>query len=196
MLPANPNVDWDAWVGDYGLVRQTIENVYPDKFANFNERLFEPGGFWKGNPASHRQWETESGKAEFNVPRALNSSGFAEKEGRFRLVTLRSNDQFNTTIYGYDDRFRGISGTRMVVMMNRADILRLGRNDGDTIALESDAEDGVERVVEGLRIVEYNIPEGTIAGYYPELNYLIPLEHHALESHVPAGKSVPVRVRT
>jgi molybdopterin-dependent oxidoreductase alpha subunit len=196
VLPANPNVDWDAWVGDYGLVRQTIENVYPDKFANFNERLFEPGGFWKGNPASHRQWETESGKAEFNVPRALNSSGFAEKEGRFRLVTLRSNDQFNTTIYGYDDRFRGISGTRMVVMMNRADILRLGRNDGDTIALESDAEDGVERVVEGLRIVEYNIPEGTIAGYYPELNYLIPLEHHALESHVPAGKSVPVRVRT
>ncbi len=196
VLPPNPNVDWDAWVGDYGLVRHAIENVYPDKFANYNERLFEPGGFWKGNPAAHREWQTESGKAEFNVPRALNSSGFAEKDGRFRLVTLRSNDQFNTTIYGYDDRFRGIKGTRMVVMMNRADILRLGRNDGDTIALESDADDGVDRVVDGLRIVEYNIPEGTIAGYYPELNYLIPLEHHALESHVPAAKSVPVRIRT
>jgi anaerobic selenocysteine-containing dehydrogenase len=157
--------------------------------------MHEPGGFWKGNPASHREWETESGKAEFNVPRALNSSGFAEKEGRLRLVTLRSNDQFNTTIYGYDDRFRGIRGTRMVVMMNATDIAALGRKDGDVVTLESDAEDGIERVVEGLRIVEYNIPAGTIGGYYPELNVLIPLEHHALESHVPAGKSVPVRVR-
>ena len=196
MLEPNPNVPWDAWVGDYGLVRTAIENTYPDKFANFNERMHEPGGFWKGNPAAHREWETESGKAEFNVPRALNSSGFAEKEGRFRLVTLRSNDQFNTTIYGYDDRFRGIRGTRMVVMMNAADIAALGLKDGDKVALESDAEDGVERVVEGLRVVAYNIPAGSIGGYYPELNYLIPLEHHALESHVPAGKSVPVRIRT
>ena len=195
LLEPNPNVPWDAWVGDYGLVRTAIENTYPEKFANFNERMHEPGGFWKGNPAAHREWETESGKAEFNVPRALNSSGFAEKEGRFRLVTLRSNDQFNTTIYGYDDRFRGIRGTRMVVMMNAADIAALGLKDGDKVALESDAEDGVERVVEGLRVVAYNIPAGSIGGYYPELNYLIPLEHHALESHVPAGKSVPVRIR-
>lgn len=195
LLEPNPNVPWDEWVGDYGLVRTAIENTYPDKFANFNERMHEPGGFWKGNPAAHREWETESGKAEFNVPRALNSSGFAEKEGRFRLVTLRSNDQFNTTIYGYDDRFRGIRGTRMVVMMNAADIAALGLKDGDKVALESDAEDGVERVVEGLRVVAYNIPAGSIGGYYPELNYLIPLEHHALESHVPAGKSVPVRIR-
>ncbi|MDR6127457.1 molybdopterin-dependent oxidoreductase alpha subunit [Sphingomonas sp. SORGH_AS802] len=195
VLPPNPNVPWDAWVGDYGLVRTAIENCYPDKFANFNERLFEPGGFWKGNPASHRKWETESGKAEFNVPRALNASGFADKDGRFRLITLRSNDQFNTTIYGYDDRFRGIRGTRMVVMMNRDDMARLGLKEGDKVALESDAEDGVDRTVEGLRVVEYNIPAGNLGGYYPELNYLIPLEHHALESHVPAGKSVPVRVR-
>ncbi|GGB35080.1 oxidoreductase alpha (molybdopterin) subunit [Sphingomonas metalli] len=195
VLPPNPNVPWDAWVGDYSLVRKAIEDCYPDKFANFNERLFEPGGFWKGNPASHRKWETESGKAEFNVPRALNAAGFADAEGRFRLITLRSNDQFNTTIYGYDDRFRGIRGTRMVVMMNRADMARLGVAAGDKVALESDAEDGEERVVEGLRVVEYNIPEGCLGGYYPELNYLIPLEHHALDSHVPAGKSVPVRVR-
>ena len=75
VLEPNPNVPWDEWVGDYGLVRDAIENVYPDKFANFNERLFEPGGFWKGNPASHRKWETESGKAEFNVPRAMDASG-------------------------------------------------------------------------------------------------------------------------
>ena len=195
VLPPNPKVDWDAWVGDYGLVRDAIERTYPDKFKDYNARLFEPGGFWKGNPAAHRQWETKSGKAEFNVPRALNSAGFADKEGRFRLVTLRSNDQFNTTIYGYDDRFRGIRGTRMVVMMNRSDMIAHGLTEGDKVALEGDAEDGIERVVEGLRVVEYDIPAGCIGGYYPELNDLIPLEHHALESHVLAAKSVPVRVR-
>jgi molybdopterin-dependent oxidoreductase alpha subunit len=195
VLPPNPNVDWGAWIDDYGLIRDAIERVYPDKFANFNERLFTPGGFWKGNPAAHRKWETKSGKAEFNVPRALNSSGFADVEGRFRLVTLRSNDQYNTTIYGYDDRFRGIKGTRMVIMMSKADQAREGLKDGDIVALETDAEDGVERVVEGLRVTDYDLPEGTIAGYYPELNVLVPLEHHALESHVPAGKSVPVRIR-
>jgi len=195
VLPDNPNVPWDAWVGDYGKVRTAIENTYPDKFGNYNEQLFKPGGFWKGNPAAHRQWETESGRAEFNVPRALNAAGFADKDGRFRLITLRSNDQFNTTIYGYDDRFRGIKGTRMVAMMNARDIADLGLKDGDTIGLESDAEDGHERVVDGLRVVAYNIPQGCIGGYYPELNWLIPVEHHALESHVPAGKSVPVRVR-
>jgi anaerobic selenocysteine-containing dehydrogenase len=111
------------------------------------------------------------------------------------LVTLRSNDQFNTTIYGYDDRFRGISGTRMVAMMNRGDLARMGLKGGDIIALESDAEDQTDRVVEGLMVVEYDIPAGCIAGYYPELNYLIPVEHHALDSHVPAAKSVPVRIR-
>ena len=195
VLPPNRNIDWDAWAADYALVRTAIENTYPDQFADYNRRLFEPGGFWRGNPARHRQWETKSGKAEFNVPRALNSTGFAEKEGRFRLVTLRSNDQFNTTIYGYDDRFRGIKGTRQVVMMGKADQAKLGVKDGDVVALEGDAEDGVERCVERLRIVDYDLPEGTIAGYYPELNVLIALEHHALESHVPAGKSVPVRVR-
>ena len=195
VLPANSNVPWDEWVGNYSLVRDAIENVYPDKFGNFNGQLFKPGGFWKGNPAAHRKWETKSGKAEFNVPRALNASGFADADGRFSLVTLRSNDQFNTTIYGYDDRFRGIKGTRQVVMMSRADQIKLGVSDGDIIGLESDAEDGIERVVEGLRVVDYNLPEGTIAGYYPELNVLISLEHHALESHVPAGKSVPVKVR-
>ena len=195
VLEPNAKVPWEEWVGDYGKVRDAIERVYPDKFGAFNAQLFKPGGFWKGNPAAHRKWETKSGKAEFNVPRAMNASGFREKDGRLRLVTLRSNDQFNTTIYGYDDRFRGIKGTRDVVMMSAADRARLGVADGDVVALESDAEDGVERVVEGLRVVAYDLPEGTIAGYYPELNALIPLEHHALDSHVPAGKSVPVRVR-
>ncbi|MAW98348.1 MAG: formate dehydrogenase [Sphingomonas sp.] len=194
-LEPNENVPWDAWVDDYSLVRDAIEDTYPDKFSNFNERMWQPGGFWKGNPAAHRKWETESGKAEFNAPRAMNAAGFDDAPGRLRLVTLRSNDQFNTTIYGYHDRFRGIHGTREVVMMNQADMTAMGLFDGDIVSLVSDAEDQVERVVDGLRVVPYNIPEGCVGGYYPELNVLISLEHHALESHVPAGKSVPVRVR-
>ena len=194
-LEPNENVPWDAWVGDYALVRDAIEDTYPDKFSNFNARMWQPGGFWKGNPAAHRKWETESGKAEFNAPRAMNAAGFDDAPGRFRLVTLRSNDQFNTTIYGYHDRFRGIHGTRDVVMMNQSDMTASGLYDGDIVSLVSDADDGVERVVEGLRVVPYNIPEGCIGGYYPECNVLIPLEHHALESHVPAGKTVPVKIR-
>ncbi|MBW4329537.1 FdhF/YdeP family oxidoreductase [Stakelama sp. CBK3Z-3] len=194
-LEPNENVPWDAWVDDYSLVRDAIEDTYPDKFSNFNDRMWQPGGFWKGNPAAHRKWETESGKAEFNAPRAMNAAGFDDKPGRFRLVTLRSNDQFNTTIYGYHDRFRGIHGTREVVMMNHADMTALGLFEGDMVSLASDADDQEDRVVDGLRIVPYDIPQGCLGGYYPELNVLIPIEHHALESHVPAGKSVPVTIR-
>jgi molybdopterin-dependent oxidoreductase alpha subunit len=194
-LAPNPLVPWDDWVADYGLVRDAIAETYPDKFARFNERLFEPGGFWKGNAAAHREWKTESGKAEFFVPRSLNASGIEDAPDRFRLMTIRSNDQFNTTVYGYDDRFRGIKGTRMVVMMNRADMTRLGVRDGEMVTLESDAEDNHQRVVSGLRVVPYNVPQSCLAGYFPELNALVPLEHHALDSHVPAAKSVPVRVR-
>ena len=148
-LEPNPKVPWAQWVGDYGLVRTAIENTYPELFGDFNKRLFTPGGFWKGNPAAHRQWKTKSGKAEFNAPKVLNAAGFDDGETedgsrRFRLVTLRSNDQFNTTIYGYEDRFRGIKGTRTVLLMNPGEIVRAGLEAGQVVALESDADDGVE----------------------------------------------------
>lgn len=193
-LPPNPAIDWDAWVGDYSLVRDEIAAVFPHFFARFNERLQEKGGFWKGNKASGREWDTESGKAEFLVPDVLNATGFTEAEGRFRLLTLRSNDQFNTTIYGYSDRFRGINGTRQVVLMNRADIARAGLTAGQKVTLATDAEDNHDRRVGDLIVVEYDVPDGCIAAYYPECNPLIPLAHHAQESHVPAAKSVPVRI--
>ena len=111
-----------------------------------------------------------------------------------RLITLRSNDQFNTTIYGYRDRFRGIVGTRMVVMINPADIKRFGLEADQEIALETATDDGVARRVDGLRVVPYDVPKGAIGAYYPECNPLIPLWQHALESQVPAAKSVPVRI--
>ena len=195
LLPPNPAVDWDAWVGDYALIRDEIAKVFPHFFARFNERLeAEKGGFWKGNKAAAREWDTKSGKAEFLVPDVLNATGFAEADGRFRLLTLRSNDQFNTTIYGYSDRFRGINGTRQVVLMNKADIARAGLSAGQKVTLATDAEDNHDRRVADLIVVEYNVPDGCIAAYYPECNPLIPLAHHAEESHVPAAKSVPVRV--
>jgi anaerobic selenocysteine-containing dehydrogenase len=163
-------------------------------FKDFNARMWTPGGFWKGNPAAHREWKTASGKAEFNCPAGLNATGFAEATGRYRLMTLRSNDQFNTTIYGYHDRFRGINGTRDVVLMNAADMAQAGVAEGDTVSLIGDSGDNIARRVDGLRVVPYKIPEGCLGAYYPECNDLIPVAHHALESRVPAGKSVPVRL--
>ncbi|WP_210358019.1 FdhF/YdeP family oxidoreductase [Sphingomonas beigongshangi] len=193
-LASNPKLDWDAWVGDYGLVRDAIEATYPDKFARFNDRMWIPGGFWKGVPAAHREWQTESGRAEFNVPTAMSATGFEDADGRFRLMTLRSNDQFNTTVYGYHDRFRGIKGTRDVVLMNRADMARLGVAEHDKVDLVGDAGDNGDTRVGGLLVVPYDIPEGCLGAYYPECNVLMPVSHHAEQSRVPAAKSVPVRV--
>ncbi len=193
-LPPNPNVDWNEWVGDYALVRDEIAAVFPNFFKDFNARIKEPGGFWKGNKAAERIWQTPSGKAEFLVPGGLDAAGFADAEGRFRMITVRSNDQFNTTIYGYDDRFRGIKGTRQVVMMNPGDIARHGFVSGQKVTLHGDDADGKARSVPDMMIVEYSVPDGCVATYYPECNPLIAVSHHAEESHVPAAKSVPIRI--
>ena len=111
-----------------------------------------------------------------------------------RLITLRSNDQFNTTVYGYDDRFRGIHGTRMVVLMNRNDIDRLGLKEGEAVNLRTSSTDNIERVMSGFRVTPYNIPNGCIGTYYPEANALLPVWHYAEGSKTPAAKSVPVVV--
>jgi len=193
-LPPNPLVPWDDWVADYARVRDAIAETYPQFFANFNARMFEPGGFYRGNAARERRFETASGKAEFAVPTVLSATGFEPAEGLFRLMTLRSNDQFNTTIYGYYDRFRGIEGTRDIVFINPRDIERHGLTEGATIALRTEYGDGIHREVGGLRVVSYAIPEGCLGAYYPECNPLIPVQHHAEQSFVPAAKSVPVRI--
>ncbi len=194
IVPPNPRVDWEAWADDYTRIRDAIEATYPEIFKDFNARLFTPGGFWKGNKAAERIWETPSKKAEFLAPSSLSATGFDEAEGRFRLVTLRSNDQFNTTIYGYDDRFRGVKGTRDALLVNREDMAAAGLAEGQIVALESDAGDGVQRRRDGLIVHAYDIPRGCLGAYYPEANVLIPVEHHAEQSHVPAAKTVPVRI--
>jgi molybdopterin-dependent oxidoreductase alpha subunit len=193
-LPPNPKATWDDWIADYGKVRDLIEATYPDDFKRFNERLNEPGGFYREIPAHYRKWETESGKAEFTKPERLDALDFGDSPGRYRLVTLRSNDQFNTTIYGYSDRFRGIEGTRDVVLMSEEDIADAGLERDQTVALITDYDDGHVRRLGGLKIVPYNLPRGTIASYYPECNVLVPLNHHDKLSKTPAGKSVPVRI--
>ncbi len=109
---------------------------------------------------------------------------------------MRSNDQFNTTIYGYSDRLRGIEGTRDVLLINPEEMERAGLSEGQIVSLVSDAGDGVERQVDGLKVTPFSLPNGCLGGYYPEMNPLIPLWSHDQKSKTPASKSVPVRIRT
>jgi molybdopterin-dependent oxidoreductase alpha subunit len=198
-LPPNPKVDWDAWVADYGRIRDAIEQTYPEIFRDFNARMWQPGGFHKPLAARHRQWHTATGKANFIRPKTLSGNIDIDPERRdiFQLSIFRSQGQFNTTIYSYRDRFRGVSGTRMVLFMNRNDIDRLGLSEGAVVSLVTDTpnrRDGVHRQVDGFIVHTYNIPEGCLGGYYPECNPLVPFWHYAEGSNVPAYKGVPVRV--
>lgn len=192
-LIPNPKLDWDAWVGDYSLVRDAIERTYPDQFKEFNRRMFEPGGFPRPLAARERKWKTPNGKANFSIPKFALSPP-PQDDGVFELMTVRADGQFNTTIYTEDDRFRGVYGSRYVVFMNAADIAAHGLNPGDLVTLSTEANDGVERSVGELQVVAYDIPRKALAGYYPELNELIPLWHFAEGSKVPAAKSIPVRI--
>lgn len=193
-LPSNPKVKWDEWEADYSKVRDLIEATYPDDFRDFNQRMFEPGGFYRGNPAHERIWKTDAGKALFTTPDRLDSLGFEDRPGRYRLITLRSNDQFNTTIYGYSDRFRGIEGTREVLLMNPDDIEAAGFETGQTVRVVTDVDDGIHRSLAGLRLTPFDIPRGTVASYYPECNGLVPITHHDVLSKTPGSKSIPVRI--
>lgn len=193
-LTPHPRLHWDDWTANYALVRDLIAETYPEQFHDMNERIFEPGGFYRGNSAREREWKTASGRAQFTAPQMLAATDVEDAPGRYRLITLRSNDQFNTTVYGYSDRLRGIEGTRDVVMMNAADIERAGLAAGQRVSLVGDADDGHVRRVDGLEIVPFDLPDGTIAGYFPELNPLIALSHHDRSSKTPASKAVPVRI--
>jgi anaerobic selenocysteine-containing dehydrogenase len=198
LFPPNPALPWDRWVGDYSLIREEIAAIFPEIFHDFNARMGTPGGFRRPLPAAKRQWKTPNGKANFTVPRAFDEDPDVHTDDPrvLRLMTIRSDDQFNTTIYTLDDRFRGVYGTRRVLFMNPSDIERLGFAVGDRVTVSAAARDqaDVSRSVEGLRVTSYDIPQGCAAGYYPECNPLIPLWHHAEGSCVPAAKAIPVRL--
>ena len=195
-LPGATRIDWNAWRRDYALIRQGIAQVYPEIFHDMETRMWETGGFHRPLAAAKREWKTESGRAMFITPELLeeNDDVYPNHTRRdvLQLMTLRSNDQFNTTIYGYEDRFRGVSGTRAVIFMNRNDVLRLGFTPGDWVNVTTAIEPQVSRSVGPLQIIAYDIPENCCAAYYPECNPLVPLWHHAERSKVPAAKSIPV----
>lgn len=193
-LASHPKWCWDAWTADYGVVRNLIEQTWPEQFKNYNARLFDSGGFYRGNSAHNRQWETGSGKAEFTVPTVMSALGVGPAPGRYHLITMRSNDQFNTTIYGFSDRLRGLEGSRAIVLINPDDMARAGLQAGDTVSLLSDAGDDVHREVPGLAVMPFDLPDGCLGGYYPEMNPLIPLWYHDAVAKTPASKGVPVRL--
>ncbi|KQW66939.1 formate dehydrogenase [Phenylobacterium sp. Root77] len=193
-LPANAKTPWRAWIDDYARIRQAIEETFPATFTGLGEKAFLPGGMARPLAARERKWNTRSGKANFKTPTRLFAGDLASlhREGVLQLTTMRSNDQFNTSIYGYHDRFRGVQGTRMVLFMNPADISALGFAAGELVDLTTAVDDGVERVVRQFQIVAYDIPGGCCAAYFPEANPLVPLGHHDPKAHTPAYKAVPV----
>ena len=182
-------VDWDALVGDYDRIRDLIEKVIPG-FANYNERLRQPGGFYLPNGARIRQFNTTSGKAQFTVNRL---SEVTVPEGEYLMMTIRSHDQYNTTIYGLDDRYRGIYNERRVVLMNEKDIKASGFKAGQTVDLISEY-DGIRREAKRFIIVAYPIPRQCVGTYFPEANVLVPLHLQARKSKTPASKSVRIRL--
>ncbi len=188
-------IDWDFFAADYNRIRDKIEAVFPQLFADFNARIRPPGGFHLTNPPRQRVWNTATGRANFLVFAGVEEDTPVSDPAMLRLATLRSHDQYNTTIYGLDDRYRGVFGGRMVVFMNEADMRARGIAEGDVVEIESLAEDGRRRVVGGFWAKPHNIAAGSIGAYYPETNPLLPLAYHDLKSGTPAAKSIPVLVR-
>lgn len=195
-LPENPSVRWEEWTGDYAQVRDLIARTYPEEFRDFDARKFTPGGFYRGNSARNREWKTESGKAEFTTPKVLSALGQLPGDDTFTLITLRSNDQFNTTIYGFSDRLRGLEGSRDIVLMNPEEMARLDLQAGQLVTLHSAVYDGTERRLDGLAVTPFDLPNGCVACYCPEANPLIPLGYHDEASKTPAYKGAPVRIVT
>jgi molybdopterin-dependent oxidoreductase alpha subunit len=183
-------VDWDAFAGNYDLIRDAISRVVPG-CENYNERVRVPGGFYMPNPPNHGEFPTATGKALFKA-HPLNRVDLPE--GKLFLTTIRSHDQFNTTIYGLDDRYRGIDGDRHVIFMNANDIADRGLEAGQRVDITSHFEDG-ERSVSGFTVVPYKIPVDCCAAYFPEANPLIPLSSVAKRSGTPTSKCVIVSVR-
>ncbi|MGE7388266.1 FdhF/YdeP family oxidoreductase [Streptomyces sp. NPDC004126] len=181
---------WEEFENDYAAIRDRIARVVPG-FEDFNARAARPAGFRLPHaPRDERRFPTKTGKANFTAAPVEYPKVPA---GRLLLQTLRSHDQYNTTIYGLDDRYRGITGGRRVVMVNPLDAAELGLADGSYTDLVGEWKDGVERRAPGFRVVHYPTARGCAAAYYPETNVLVPLDSTADTSNTPASKSVVVR---
>jgi molybdopterin-dependent oxidoreductase alpha subunit len=192
-------VNWEALVGNYDLIRDGIEGVFPI-FAGYNERIRHPGGFRLYVAASERKWATPDKLANFLLARGLNEDP-PSPSGTLTLTTIRAHDQYNTTIYSLNDRYRGITGRRDVIFLNPEDLAARGLKHGDRIDVEAVATDfrangEAIHAVRGFTAVSYPISRGSAAMYYPEGNCLVGLDHYDLKSGTPAYKSIPVSIRT
>ncbi|AWY42241.1 CbbBc protein [Pseudomonas putida] len=194
----NHPVDWNWLVADYSRIRDLIADTIPN-FKDFNEKLKNKGGFYLGNTAGARKWATASGRANFR-PNELPKDLIHERtrstgvQPDLILQSMRSHDQYNTTIYGLNDRYRGVKGQRDVLFVNEADIIRLGFKPGQKADIVSLWDDGVERRVKGFTLLAFDIPAGQAAAYYPEVNPLVPLESTGDGSHTPTSKFVAIRL--
>ncbi len=182
-------VNWRAMRENYDAVRDAIASCVPG-FERYNEKVRMDGGFYLPNAARNRRFETSDGKAQFSKTK-LTSHRMAP--GEFLMTTVRSHDQYNTTIYGMHDRYRGIHNERRVVLINPADLEELGLSAGARVDLVSDY-DGEQRYARLFQLVPYSIPRGNVATYFPEANVLVPIGETARESNCPASKSVRVRL--
>ncbi|MEL7941640.1 FdhF/YdeP family oxidoreductase [Pseudomonas delhiensis] len=185
-------VPWLELVADYDRIRELIEKTVPG-FDDYNARIRIPGGFRMPLPPTERKWDTPSGKAEFFVFPGLHEDKVVEGEDVLRLVTIRSHDQYNTTIYAMDDRYRGVFGRRDVLFMNPDDLAARGLEHGDLVDIETITA-GRKLRYEKITAIEYKIAAGSVAAYYPEANRLVPLDYIDVDSGTPSYKSVPVRV--
>jgi molybdopterin-dependent oxidoreductase alpha subunit len=188
-LGTRSTVDWEWLVADYDRIREAIERVIPG-FDRYNERVREPGGFYLPNKARLREFLTASGKANFTVHPLPH---LAVGPRQLVLTTVRSHDQFNTTIYGLNDRYRGIRGGRRVVFMNADDMRERGIEDGALVDITS-YHDSEERHARRFRAVRYDVPRGSAAAYFPEANVLVAAGSVAEKSNTPASKSIVVSV--
>jgi molybdopterin-dependent oxidoreductase alpha subunit len=189
----NSKVDWQNLIGDYDRIRDKIEIVYPD-FKNYNERIRHPGGFRLPLGPTERIWHTKSGKAEFIPFIGVREDDALSDPDVLRLATLRSHDQYNTTIYGLDDRYRGVFGRRDVLFMNERDLASRDVEHGDLVEVESAIPGyGSKRI--RLTAIAHDIAPGSVGAYYPEANNLCPLDYQDKESGTPSYKSLPIRIR-
>lgn len=191
-------IDWDWAIADYSHIRDLIADTIPG-FQNFNQRVQNPGGFYLGNSAARREWNTAGGKAQFSattLPEQLVNENVTQRGDKPDLIlqTLRSHDQYNTTLYGLDDRYRGVFGRRDVVFANEEDIRRLGFEPGDRVDLVTLWDDGLERRVNGFELVAYDVPAGQAAAYYPETNPLVPLDSYGERTFTPTSKFVAIKL--
>ncbi len=188
-LAPNRSLDWNGWEADYSLIRDRIERVVPG-FDDYNRRARQPGGFYLPNAAKERRFETATGKANLTVS-PLDTCKAENDE--LLLMTIRSHDQFNTTIYGLDDRYRGIRGERRVVFLNPDDMAERSLKAEEVVDVIGERE-GQRRVAKLYLAIPYDLPRGCAAMYFPEANVLVPIEDVARESETPVSKSIPVKV--